>query len=332
MTKTPFFAAAIVSLIATGVAQADTLKVSTAAPNGTPWVVHLEKTAANLAEISGGATTLEVFPAGQLGAETDTIKQTARGRLDAGIFSVTAVATVVPEISMLVTPFFWDSFEQADCALDDHLVDTFDTLFQERGLRLVQWQELGWQNLFTNEPVNGPADVEGLKMRVGPSDNHDMYWRAAGVSGVPLPFSDVATGVQTGLIEGGELPTISYVAGGIGEISPHLTNTRHIYQPSVMLMSKRVWDAMSEEEQAQFNEAMEPAQALRTAVRSAIDFFSAKHVESGGTVTDLDDAQRAEWAALWTEEKTQDLIAATGGESQRVYDAVLAARDACTTS
>ena len=216
--------------------------------------------------------------------------------------------------------------------LDNHLSGLFDELFQTRGLRLVQWQELGWQNLFTNEPVSGPADVVGLKMRVGTSDNHDMYWRAAGVSGVPMPFSDIATNLQTGLVEGGELPTISYVAGGVGKISPHMTRTRHIYQPSVLLMSTKVWDGMSEEEQAQFNEAMEPAQALRTAVRGAIDFFSAKHVEEGGTISELNDEQRAEWAALWSDEKMQELIAATGGDSQRVYDAVVAARDACTTN
>lgn len=329
-TKTIFLTAAATSILAIGTANADALKISTAAPNGTPWVTHLETTATNLAEISGGEMTIEVFPASQLGAETDTIKQTARGRLDAGIFSVTAVSSVVPEISMLVAPFFWDSFEQADCALDDHLVDTFDALFQERGLRLVQWQELGWQNLFTNELVTGPADLEGLKMRVGTSANHDLYWRAVGVSGVPLAFSDIATGLQTGLIEGGELPTISYVAGGIGEISPHMTRTRHIYQPSVMLMSTRVWDGLSEQEQAQFNEAMEPADALRASVRGAIEFFSMRHVENGGTITELSDEERAEWGALWTEDDMQALIEVTGGEAQRVYDEVVAARDACT--
>ncbi|MFD2740616.1 TRAP transporter substrate-binding protein DctP [Sulfitobacter aestuarii] len=332
MTRTSFIAVVVSAIVGAAAAQAETLKVATAAPNGTPWVAHLEKSAANLAEISGGAMTMEVFAANQLGAETDTIKQTARGRLDAGIFSITAVASVVPEVAMLVTPFFWDNFEQADCALDEHLSDTYDELFQARGLRLVQWQELGWQNLFTDEPISGPKDVDGLKMRVGTSLNHDLYWRAAGVSGVPLPFSETATGLQTGLIDGGELPTISYVAGGVGKLSPHLTRTRHIYQPSIMLMSTKVWDRLSEEQQAQFNEAMEPAQALRGAVRDAIDFFSAKHVEEGGTINELDEAQRAEWAALWTEEKTQELIDATGGESQRVYDAVVKAREACTAS
>lgn len=87
---------------------------------------------------------------------------------------------------------------------------------------------------------------------------------------------------------------------------------------------------MSPEEQAQFNEAMEPADALRAAVRGGIDFFSAKHIENGGTIAELSDEQRAEWAAYWTPENMQELIDVTGGESQRVYDEVVAARDACT--
>ncbi len=147
-----------------------------------------------------------------------------------------------------------------------------------------------------------------------------------------MPFSDIATNLQTGLIEGGELPTISYVAGGVGKISPYMTRTRHIYQPSVLLMSTKVWDGMSEKEQAQFNEAMGSPNALRIAVRNAINFFSTKHVEGGGTIAELTDAQRAERAALWSDEKMQELIAVTGGDAQRVYDEVVAAHNACTAS
>ncbi len=326
-----FALAAAVAAASLGVsAEAKTLKASTAAPANTPWVSHLEKSAEALSAATGGAMTMEVFPSNQLGAETETIKQTARGRLDVGVFSVTAVATVVPEITMLVTPFFWDSFEQAECAIDNHLSDTFNALFEKRGLHLVQWQELGWQNLFTNEVVSEPSEVANLKMRVAPAKNNDIYWRAAGVSGVPLPFAEIASTLQTGVIEGGELPSISYVAAGIGKLSPHLVKTRHIYQPSVMLISKKVWDKMSPEEQTAFSDSMESADALRAAVRGAINFFEAKHVENGGTIADLDDEARAKWAALFTEEHQQELIGSIGGEAQRIFDAQVAARAACT--
>lgn len=320
----------LATMIMGGIAHGEPFKVTTAAPAKTPWVTHLEKSAENLAANSGGKLTMEVFAASQLGAEVETIKQTARGRLEIGAFSITAASVVVPEVSLLVTPFFWDSFEQAECAVDNHLTEVFNELFEARGLRIVQWQELGWQNLFVNEPIKDPSGIKGVKMRVAPAKNHESYWRTTGASGVPLPFNEIATALETGIVEGGELPTISYVAAGIGKLSPHLINTRHIYQPSIMLISKKVWDGMSAEEQEIFDKSIEDAQELRKAVRDAIAFFENKHVEEGGTIDRLDDDARAKWSALYTEDEQKALIASVGGESERVWAEVLKAREACT--
>ncbi len=311
-------------------ANAEALRASTAAPAGTPWVTHLEKSAANLAEASGGNLTMEVFPANQLGAELETIIQTARGRLDVGTFSITASATVVPEVNLLISPFFWDSFEQSDCAIDNHLTSVFNELFEARGLRIIQWQELGWQNFFSVDPITHPDQVKGLDMRIAPAPNNQIYWRKTGANGVVLPFAEAASAFQTGMVTTGELPTISYVASGLSRLAPNLTNTRHIYQPSIMLISLRTWNAMSAEEQEQFTASMESAQELRKQVRGAVAHFEGVLLEHGGTIHDLNDEERAAWAELWTDEMQQELIDEVGGEAQRVYDAVVAARAACT--
>lgn len=317
------------ALGATG-AYADTLKFSTAAPMGTPWVTHYEKSAENLAANSDGALTMEVFGGGQLGAEVETIKQTARGRLDVGNFSVTAAAVVVPEVNMLVSPFFWDNVEQADCALDNHLLPVFDELFEARGLKIIQWTELGWQILFSKEPVVTVDQAEGFKMRVAPAKNADLLWRGVGSSGVPLPFAEVASSLQTGIVDGGELPTISYIATGLNKIAPNMTRTNHIYQPSVTLMSLKTWNGMSADEQETFMASIESSEMLRKNVRGAIAFFEGKMIDEGGTIHDLDAETRAAWAAKFTPELQQELIDSVGGDSQRVFEAVVAARDACT--
>lgn len=312
------------------VAQADALKFSTAAPMGTPWVTHYEKSAENLAANSGGDLTMEVFGGGQLGAEVETIKQTARGRLDVGNFSVTAAATVVPEVTMLVSPYFWDNFEQADCALDNHLLPVFDELFEKRGLKIVQWTELGWQILFSKEAITSVDQIEGFKMRVAPAKNADLLWRGSNASGVPLPFAEVAASLQTGIVDGGELPTISYIATGLHKVAPHMTRTNHIYQPSVTLISLKTWKKMSAEEQETFMGSMESAAELRKNVRGAIAFFEGKMQDEGGTIHDLTAEERATFAAKFTDELQQDLIDSVGGDSQRVYEAVVAARAACS--
>lgn len=330
-TKSWLVSAAVAATMAGSVSYAEALKFSTAAPNGTPWVTHYEKSAENLAANSSGELTMEVFGGGQLGAEVETIKQTARGRLDVGNFSVTAAAVVVPEVNMLVSPFFWDNVEQADCALDNHLLPVFDELFEARGLKIIQWTELGWQILFSKEPVTSVEAAEGFKMRVAPAKNADLLWRGVGAAGVPLPFAEVASSLQTGIIDGGELPTISYIATGLHKVAPNMTRTNHIYQPSVTLMSLKTWNGMSESEQETFMSSMESSDALRKSVRGAIAFFEGKMQEEGGTILDLSDEARAAWAAKFTEDLQQELISEVGGDAQRVFDEVVAARAACSS-
>ena len=142
-------------------------------------------------------------------------------------------------------------------------------------------------------------------------------------------FGEMASALQTGVIDGGELPTISMIASGLTKVATHITNTRHIYQPSIMLISTKTWNKMSASEQETFMASMEEAQALRTAVRGAIKFFEGKHLEAGGTIRSAD-AERAEWAKLFTPAMQQELIDSVGGQAQEVYDAVVAARAACS--
>ena len=306
------------------------MKFTTGAPNGTPWVTHYEKSAENLNTNSGGALKMEVFGGGQLGAETETIKQVTSGRLDAGNFSVTAAASVVPEVTLLVTPFFWDNVEQADCALDNHLLPVFDALFEARGLKIIQWTELGFQILFSKEPITSVDQAVALKMRVAPAKNSDLLWQGVGAAGVPLPFPEVAPTLQTGVIDAGELPTISYIATGLHKIAPHMTRTNHIYQPSVTLISLRSWNKLSADEQQTFMDSIESAETLRTQVRGAIGFFEGKMQDEGGTIHDLSDEARAAWAAKFTPELQQQLVDSIGGDAENVFAKVKAAKAACS--
>lgn len=319
------------SAISHSVLAATELKFTTAAPKGTPWVKHMETSATSMAEKSSGELKLSIFPSSQLGPETETIKQVSRGRLDMGVFSVNAAATVVPELSLITSPFYWESFEQASCALDNHLTKVFNPLLEKRGLRIVQWQELGWLNLFSvNGSFNTPSTVQAMKLRVANSKSSEILWRGIGAAGVPLAFSDTAPALETGIVKGGELPTISYVASGLGKLAPHLTNTNHVYTPSILLMSTRTWSKLGNEGQAHFNNSLESNQKLSIAVRGAIDFFEKKLIEEGGTVTTLTDEQRVTWRASFTDRMQQELIDSIGQNAEQVFSAMEKAKAACS--
>lgn len=311
---------------------ADELKFTTAAPQGTPWVKGIETLSEGLSDKTGGEVSVEIFPGSQLGAEGETIKQVARGRIDMGLFSVTAVSSVVPEVTLMASPFYWDNFEEADCALDNHLAETWEPLFEAKGLKILQWQELGWQIFAAKDAITTPDQVENLKMRVAPAKNHDLVWRGLNASGVTLPFAETHAAVQTGLIDGLELPLITYVASGLGKLAPNLVETNHIYQPSLLVISQKSWDKMSDEERAAFESSLVPIEDVRQSVRGAIEFFKGKHVEDGGTIHTPTAEEKAEWAKNYTPEMQEELVESIGGEADAVWEALQAARDACRSS
>jgi len=332
MKKSTLTAAiALSTVLMTTAEAAQEIKVTTAAPNGTPWIKHLETSSKTLLEKSRGELSLAVFPASQLGAETETIKQVSRGRLDMGAFSVNAASAVVPELSLITTPFFWDSSEQAECALNGDLTDVFNPLLEKRGLRVLQWQNLGWLNLFSVDgALTDPSSVDAQKLRVANSKSSEVLWKGVGAAGVPLALSDTAPSLETGMVKGGELPTISYVASGISKIAPHLTNTKHIYTPVLLLISTKTWNKLGSESQTVFDASLASAAELSTQVNGAIGFFEGKLLEQGGTITNLTPEQREAWKATFTADMQQQLIDSVGGDAQSIFDAMVKARNACS--
>jgi TRAP-type C4-dicarboxylate transport system substrate-binding protein len=306
-----------------------TMKYVAAIPKGTPWITHAEKTATNMETASAGNLKMDVFPSAQLGNEFETIKQVASGRLDIGGFSVAAAATVVPEVMLMVSPFFWDNFAQADCAIDTYLSDVYGPLFEKKGLKIVQWQELGWQILFSKKAITTPEQVKGFKMRVSPAINHNILWRGLGANGVPMAYVDTTAAVQTGVVDGGELPSISYIISGLGKVAPHLTRTNHVYQPSLMLMSLKTWKKMSDDQKKIFNESLESAQDLRKSVRGLIGVLEKKHVAGGGIIHDLNDEQKKAWKDAYTDEMQAKLIKEIGGDATAIFEKIKKARNSC---
>ena len=92
-----------VGLTATAAAQAKELRLSMAPPPNSPWGAVAQKFVDKVAELSGGELTITPYMASKLGGEQDVIKQIARGRIDMGVMSNTAVSLVVPEFDSAST-------------------------------------------------------------------------------------------------------------------------------------------------------------------------------------------------------------------------------------
>lgn len=303
-------------------------KFVSASPPKTPWEAQINRFRDELAKESKGNVVMVPYINSVLGSEQDTILQVQNGRLESGGFSVTAGVQVVKEMSLLAAPYLWDSEKQADCVLDNFLFSEYQKLFDKRGLVLTQWSEVGWVNVYGKKPLMTPADAKGYKVRMAPAASSKVFWDAMGANGVPLGVPDVNTSLQTGLVDGGDFPNLTYVAMGTGKLAPHLTLTQHQHQAGIVVFNKRFYERLPKETRAMVELASSPPHQLRAEVRGVQAAMLKAHQAQGGTVHTLTPEQLAAWKKA-SEPAQAALVKDIGGEAPRLWQLIQKAKKEC---
>ncbi|MEX0284506.1 MAG: TRAP transporter substrate-binding protein [Paracoccaceae bacterium] len=311
-------------------AGAKELRLSMAPPPNSPWGGVAQKFVDKVAELSGGELTINAYMASKLGGEQDVIKQIARGRVDMGVMSNTAVSLVVPEFGLLAAPYAFDSPEQFDCVADNHLLDTYGAEFEAAGIRTLSWMEVGYQVLYTKDGARVPADVKGVKIRTAPSVTDTKFMQQAGVTAVPLSPKDTIPALKTGQVDGATQLSVFGIVVGYPAVAPQITLTRHQHQVGAIVISTKTWNKLSEQEQAWINEAAPIFLELRPALRGAEGALLKKAAGEGATIIDLTDEELGQWKALAPQ--AQEVILDEMGDAARAkWDAIQTAKASCTS-
>jgi len=319
-------------LAASTTAKAETIfKFSMAAPEKTPWAKNAYDISKSVQNATDGAIKIHVFSGSQLGNEQDVIRQVARGRIQMGSFSNTAASLMIPEIALLAAPYLWSSMQEADCVLDEHLISVFQQKFVDKGLRILGWSEVGQMGYAFMKPIGAVANLSGKKLRVAPTKASSITARNYGATSVPLPITEVASALQTGMVDGADLPSLAFTSLGFGKIASNWLQTNHSHQVGVVLISEKVWKRLSSTEQEQFLGAQTPPQLLRKQVRGAERFTLTKFVEGGGTIVKPSKVDLKMWRSK-AEKARGELVEALGGDARKIYQQILDAKEHCAQS
>jgi TRAP-type C4-dicarboxylate transport system substrate-binding protein len=303
-------------------------KFVSASPPKTPWEAQINRFRDEIARETKGEVTMVPYINSVLGSEQDTILQVQNGRLESGGFSVTAGVQIVKEMSLLAAPYLWDSEKQADCVLDTFLFSEYQKLFAQKGLVLTQWSEVGWVNVYGKKPLMSPADAKGYKVRMAPAASSKVFWDAMGANGVPLGVPDVNPSLQTGLVDGGDFPNLTYVAMGTGKLAPHLTLTQHQHQAGIVVFNKRFYDKLPKGQRDKIELVSSPPHQLRAEVRGVQAAMLKAHQAQGGTVHTLTPEQLAVWKKA-SEPAQATLVKDIGGEAPRLWKIIQDGKKQC---
>ena len=312
-----------------GAAEAKELRLSAAPPPNSPWGKITQKFVDKVAEVSGGELTINAFMASKLGGEQDVIKQIARGRIDMGVTSNTAVSLVVPEFGLLASPYAFESAEQFDCVADEHLLATYGAEFDAAGIHTLSWMEVGYQVIFSKEPVRVPGDLAGVKIRTAPSQTDTLFIDQTGATTVPLSPADTIPALKTGQTDAATQLSVFGIVVGYPAVASNIVLTRHQHQVGGIVMSKRVWDGLSEQEQGWLNEAAPIFLELRGVIRGAEGALLGKAEGEGATVIELTDEELAAWKALAAPAQ-EAILNDMGDAAKSKWEEIQAAKAACS--
>lgn len=299
------------------------MKVGSVAPEGTPWSEWLDGVKARIEKDSGGRIKLKLFIGGKLGGEKEMVEETRNGNIAIFGGGAGSVGSYVPEMLGLELPYLFATEAEADYVLDK-IRPQVTKLLEAKGFILVMWAENGWHGYgIKGKCVQTPDDLKGLKMRSQESYVHMETYKAFGASPVEMSVPEVLGALQTGTVDGySNSPLLSQATSWYKGIS-HYSFTKHIYQPAIMVVSKKTFDALPDD--------LKKVMMVRTDERSGIEGVRAlteplldNFTAAKKTVCKLTPEQ----AKVWQEKAKPvwDIYAKKSPGNKALLDAILAAK------
>ncbi|WP_375597191.1 TRAP transporter substrate-binding protein [Devosia sp. Naph2] len=310
-------AAVVASTLMVSAASAQTvLRSSDTHPDGYPTVEAVKHFGELLSDKTDGRYSVEVFHSAQLGQEADTIEQTQFGVIDLNRISIGAFGTQVPKATVTQLPFIFRSAEHFHNVLDGPIGEEILASFEAVDVVALAYYDGGARSFYNSvKPINTPADMEGLKFRVMGSDIFVDMVGALGGNATPMPYGEVYSSIQTGVIDGAENNYPSYDTAGHAEVAQFYSLDEHLMVPEVLVVSKIVWDGMSAEDQAAMREAAKESVAYQRELWAEKEVESKAAVEAIGVkINEVDkqpfiDAMKPVYDKYVTDPELQDLVA-----------------------
>ncbi|UCD39304.1 MAG: TRAP transporter substrate-binding protein, partial [Fidelibacterota bacterium] len=206
--------------------------------------------AGKVAEKSGGRMRVDIYPSGQLGAERDLIELLQIGSLAMTKVSTAPLEAFVPEMKIFGIPYIFRDDDHRWEVLSGEIGRRLLLAGEDYFLRGLCYYDAGSRSFYTKErPINTPADLQGLKIRVMKSITSVKMVQALGGSATPIPWGELYTSLQQGVVDGAENNPPSFYLSRHYEVCKYYSLDEHTAVPDILLMSTVVWNKLSAQEQ-----------------------------------------------------------------------------------
>lgn len=236
--------------------QPQVLRIGITNPRDSQFGAGALEFASHIQHNCGGRLRVELYPVGEAGGELEMCQDLIAGTLEMAFASSVVFATIAPELSIFDIPFLFRDLGHARSVLDGEIGKAALARLAPTGLVGLAWGENGLRHLTTTDrAVHRPEDLKGLKLRVPQSEVMVASFKAIGAAAGSLPFPELYTALSSGAFQAEENPIATVLAANFDKVQHYLCLTGHVYSPAAFLVSKRVFERLSPEDQDAFRAA-----------------------------------------------------------------------------
>lgn len=249
-------------------------------------------------EKTEGRVIIEVYDSKQLGEEVDVIEQVQFGAIDFTRVSIGPLAEFAPELNVLSLPYIYASGDHMWKVLDSDVGADMLASIYDSGFIGLGWFDGGARSFYNSvKPIETLEDIKGLKFRVMQNEMFIEMCEALGAIAIPLPYGEVYSSIQTGVIDGAENNWPSYDTSSHFEVAKYYTLDEHLRVPEILVASKSIEDKVSPEDLELIKQAAKEAQPYQVKLWKEKEKASEeKIVAAGNEITYLTPEEKQKFA------------------------------------
>jgi tripartite ATP-independent transporter DctP family solute receptor len=197
-----------------------------------------------------GRIEIQIFPQRQLGNDREILEGLQVGLIDVSASTMGPVAAFEPSVDMLELPFLFKNTEHLDAVLDGPIGRNILDRLENSGFKGLAFFDDGINNITNSKrPIHSAADFKGLQMRTIEAPVRIATSNALGSNPIPIPYSELYTALQTGVVDGQSNPNWVITARSLWEVQKYVSITQHIWGGAILTISKNKFSKLSEADQ-----------------------------------------------------------------------------------
>jgi tripartite ATP-independent transporter DctP family solute receptor len=279
-----------------------------------------------LAELSAGKVKVAHHHSGALGGEREVAQQIQLGAVDFGPITTAPLSTLVPEMSVFQLPYIFRDYDHVFKALDgsDTITKYYEAVLDKKGFKLVGFIAAGYRGIYGHGAINSIADVKGKKVRVQEDKILVATFKALGMISTPIAFPEVATALQTKVIDFAEGGVNTFYHNKFYDIVKYVADVRHTHQAVALIMSKASWAKQDAAGQKAIQDAWVHARAFNRKFILDEDKSIQDQVKAKGVTITKPDATPFRQA---TQSVYEEFYATPAGkDAKKIVDLILAVK------